>query len=75
MSSARSHASDRPRSRGPRTSPTTAGWLGIIAFLFLAGLGAIGALATVSGYVYLASGLEATGDPDADPAPAAVDRL
>ena len=58
MSSARPPVSDRPSRRGPRTSPTTAGWLGVIAFVFLTGLGAIAAFATVGGYVYLAKDLE-----------------
>jgi membrane peptidoglycan carboxypeptidase len=46
---------------GPRNGsarPTTAGWLGLILFFFLAGIGAIGALATVSVYTALASGLD-----------------
>ena len=48
----------RPRRSTARTSPTTAGWLAIIGFFFLAGLGVIGAVFTVAGYVSLASGLE-----------------
>ena len=47
--------------QGPRNGsarPTTAGWLGIIIFFFLAGVGAIGALATISVYSALASNLE-----------------
>jgi membrane peptidoglycan carboxypeptidase len=46
----------RPRN-GP-ARPTTAGWLGLIVFFFLAGIGAIGALATVSLYTALASNLD-----------------
>jgi membrane peptidoglycan carboxypeptidase len=52
----------RPVPAGPprrsRISPTNVGWLAIIAFFFLTGLGLIGAVATVGGYVYLASGLK-----------------
>ncbi|MGH2476840.1 MAG: transglycosylase domain-containing protein, partial [Candidatus Limnocylindrales bacterium] len=52
----------RRRAAGPRrngrSQPTTAGWLAIIAFAFLAGIGAIGAVAAVGVYVALAS------DPD-----------
>ena len=48
----------RPRRRGPRTSPTTAGWLASVAFFFLAGLGLIGAVATVGAYASLASDLK-----------------
>ena len=48
----------RPRRSAGRTSPTTIGWLAIIGFLFLTGLGIIGAIFTVSGYVYLASDLK-----------------
>lgn len=44
----------RPRRNG-RSQPTTAGWLAIIIFGFLAGLGAIGAFATVGVYTALAS--------------------
>ena len=43
---------------GRRTQPTSGGWIAIIVFVFLAGLGAIGALAAVGTYVALASGLE-----------------
>jgi peptidoglycan glycosyltransferase len=40
-----------------RTQPTTGGWIALIVFLFLAGLGAIAALATVGAYNALASDL------------------
>jgi len=43
-----------PRRTG-RSQPTTVGWVAIIVFAFLAGLGAIGAVATVGVYVALAS--------------------
>jgi len=46
----------RPRSLR-RTRPTTVGYLAIIVFLFLAGIGAILALATVGAYVAMAQGL------------------
>src|SRR6478736_4897560 len=45
------------RPRGPRTQPSTLGWLAIIVFLFLAGVGAIGAIAAVGVYASLAQGL------------------
>lgn len=44
----------RPR-RGPRTQPTTLGWVAIIIFGFMAGLGAIAAVAGVGFYTALAS--------------------
>ena len=44
----------RPRHTA-RTQPTNAGWLAVIVFGFLTGLGAIGALAAVGVYVTLAS--------------------
>jgi membrane peptidoglycan carboxypeptidase len=44
----------RPRA-ARRTQPTTGGWIAIIVFVFLAGLGAIAALATVGAYNALAS--------------------
>ena len=44
----------RPRRNG-RSQPTTAGWLAVISFGFLAGLGAIGAFAAVGVYAALAS--------------------
>jgi membrane peptidoglycan carboxypeptidase len=50
----------RPRNAPAR--PTTAGWIGIILFFFLAGIGAIGALATISVYSALASGLNPVTD-------------
>ena len=37
------------------SQPTTVGWIAIIVFAFLAGLGAIAAVATVGVYVALAS--------------------
>jgi len=55
MSSAPPAANPR---RIRRTQPTTVGWLGIIIFLFLAGLGAIGAVATIGAYVALTAGLQ-----------------
>ena len=45
----------RPRNDPAR--PTTAGWFGLIIFFFLAGIGAIGALATIGLYTSLASNL------------------
>ncbi len=45
----------RPRNDPAR--PTTAGWFALIIFFFLAGIGAIGALATISLYTALASNL------------------
>ena len=45
----------RPRNDPAR--PTTAGWFALIIFFFLAGVGAIGALATISLYTSLASNL------------------
>ena len=48
----------RSRRRGRRTSPTTVGWLALIAFAFLAGIGLIGAVTTVAAYTYLASDLK-----------------
>ena len=75
MSSARSNASGRPR-RGPgRTSPTTAGWLGIIAFLFLAGLGVLAAVFTVGGYALPRVRPREPVQAHRDPAPGTVDRL
>jgi membrane peptidoglycan carboxypeptidase len=44
--------------RDRRTQPTTAGWLAIIVFLFLAGLGAIGAVASVGAFTALTTGLD-----------------
>ena len=41
--------------RYARTQPTNAGWLAVIVFSFLAGLGAIGAIAAVGVYAALAS--------------------
>ncbi len=54
MSAART-ARPRPRRR---TRPTTVGYIAIIVFLFLTGVGAIIAFATVSAYVALANGLD-----------------
>ncbi len=49
----------RPAQAGtPRTQPTTGGWIALIVFVFLAGVGAIAALATVGIYNSLAN------DPD-----------
>ena len=53
-------ARHRPAASPRRTNgrqPTTQGWIAIIVFGFMAGLGAIGALATVGVYVQLASDL------------------
>ena len=50
----------RPRTAPAR--PTTAGWFGLILFFFLAGIGAIGALATISLYSALATGLNPVTD-------------
>ena len=50
----------RPRTAPAR--PTTAGWFGLILFFFLAGIGAIGALATISLYTALATGLNPVTD-------------
>ncbi len=54
MSAARTTA--RPR-RARRDQPTTVGWIAVIVFLFLAGLGTIGAVASVLVYGSLAAGL------------------
>jgi Membrane carboxypeptidase/penicillin-binding protein len=58
LSASRPVPARRSPRRGTRTSPTTIGWLAIIAFCFLAGLGLIGAVATVGAYTYLASDLK-----------------
>ena len=50
----------RPRNDPAR--PTTAGWFALILFFFLAGIGAIGALATISLYTGLATGLNPVTD-------------
>ncbi len=42
----------------PRSSPTSTGWIAIIVFLFLAGIGVIAGVAGVGLYASLASGLE-----------------
>ena len=55
MSAARTAARPRPRRRA---RPTTVGYLAIIVFLFLAGVGAILALASVGAYVALTEGLD-----------------
>src|SRR4029079_8053140 len=57
-----------PRSRSPsssmsvartaRTSPNTAGWIGIIIFVFLAGIGTIAALASVALFSSVSAGLK-----------------
>jgi membrane peptidoglycan carboxypeptidase len=44
--------------RAIRTRPTTVGWFAVIIFLFLAGLGAVLAIAAVGVYTSLASGLD-----------------
>jgi membrane peptidoglycan carboxypeptidase len=55
MSASRTVASPRaPR----RTTPTTVGWIAVILFVFLAGLGAIAAVASVGVYLSLTKGLE-----------------
>src|SRR5437762_11465512 len=54
MSAARPAADPR---RQRRTSPTTVGWLAIILFAFLAGLGAITAIAAIGIYRSLATDL------------------
>ena len=54
MSAARPTA---PPRRTPRDQPTTVGWIAVIVFLFLAGLGTIGAIASVVVYESLAAGL------------------
>ena len=54
MSAARTTASPR---RAGRDQPTTVGWIAVIVFLFLAGLGTIGAVASVLVYGSLAAGL------------------
>jgi membrane peptidoglycan carboxypeptidase len=48
-------AASPARARAPRTQPTTGGWIALIAFCFLAGIGAITALATVAVYNSLAN--------------------
>ncbi|MGK2850374.1 MAG: transglycosylase domain-containing protein [Candidatus Limnocylindrales bacterium] len=55
--SASSRPVGRPASRPARRRRSTLGYLAIIVFLFLAGLGAIGAVAVVLAYNYLASDL------------------
>ena len=55
MSSARTAPVRRVQT--PRPSPSTGGWIGIIILLFLAGIGAIGAIAVVGVYNSLAAGL------------------
>ena len=40
-----------------RTSPNTAGWIAIIIFVFLAGIGTIAALATVAVFTSVSAGL------------------
>ena len=47
--------------RNHRTQPTTVGWIAVILFAFLAGLGTIVAIATVGTYSALASDLPPTG--------------
>ena len=54
MSSARTSASPRR----VRTQPTTVGWIAIILFVFLAGIGAIAAIAAIGVYNSLASDLK-----------------
>jgi membrane peptidoglycan carboxypeptidase len=55
MSASRTVASPRaPR----RTTPTTVGWIAVIIFVFLAGVGAIAALAAVGAYLQLTKGLD-----------------
>ncbi len=54
MSSARTAASPRRA----RTQPTTVGWIAIILFVFLAGIGAIAAIAAIGVYNALASDLK-----------------
>ena len=54
MSAARPAANPR---RQPRTSPTTVGWIAIILFCFLAGIGAITAVAAIGVYGSLAADL------------------
>ena len=53
MSAARTARPARTR----RTQPTTVGWIAIIVFAFLAGLGTIVAIATVGAYTALAANL------------------
>ena len=55
MSAARTAARPRPRRRA---RPTTIGYIAIIAFLFLAGVGAILAFTSVGAFVALTSGLD-----------------
>ncbi len=59
MSSARTAASPRAQRR---TTPTTVGWLGIILFVFLAGLGAIAAVASIGMYLSLTADLKPASD-------------
>ena len=54
MSAARPAASPRPRRR---TRPTTIGWIAVILFSFLAGIGAITAVAAIGVYRSLAADL------------------
>ena len=55
MSATRTAARPRPRRRA---RPTTIGYIAIIAFLFLAGVGAILAFASVTAFVALTNGLD-----------------
>ncbi len=45
------------RPRGRRTQPSTLGWIALIVFMFLAGVGAIGALTAIGLYTSLAADL------------------
>jgi peptidoglycan glycosyltransferase len=47
-----------PARRPPQAERTTAGWLALIVFLFLAGVGVIGGLATIAIFGALSSGLD-----------------
>ena len=56
-SSSRSHAYPRRPDRPYAPRRSTTGWLAVIVFVFLAGIGIIGALSAVSVYAALSNGL------------------
>ena len=72
MSAARTAPRQRP---SRRTQPTTVGWLAIIMFGFLAGVGAIAAITVVGLYTSLTEGLDDPDDADELRLPRGDDRL